>query len=625
MYGLVVFLGIIMLTSTFSISPSEAILPEKLPEQSQASYHVRVIEGENIIAYARPLYTTLDNPNNHEVSTSEPHNGVAKLILTRTDGTFGCTGTLGSDNIHVFTAAHCVADDLGNYILTSGSATFEGNFQSITIPIVPANSFSHPNYDGDFIKGNDIAILKLASSPPGVPGTAHAISGNEVGSIVDKTGYGLSGFFSSGTDSSTYPFGKQRDGLNKYDAFGDTMYSALGLVAGVDYIPGAVYQFDSDDGTSKHDAFGFFFGISNAGLGNSEVMSASGDSGGPTFVNGKLAGITSYGITLQYTNKQTSDCTKQFGQPRLDSSCGEFAGDTRVASYSTWIDSILNSQPNNPPNADANGPYSGNEDSSISFDGTKSSDTDGDTITYSWDFGDGSTGSGSNPTHFYSWGDTFTVILTVSDGNGGNDSDSTTVSVTEVNDIPNAEANGPYSGNVNQPISFDGSASSDYDNLDGTSANDQILSYSWDFGDGSTGSGSNPTHTFTTTGTFSVQLTVDDGTASDISNTTVVVNDISQQVSIDSINPNSASKGQSLPITINGSGFIPGAQVILENGSGPVPTVTGETVSVDGNTITATITIKGGGPPRSSSWDVTVTNPDLSSNTLNNGFTVTPN
>lgn len=330
-----------MLTTTFSMSSSEAILPENLPEQSQAPYHVRVIEGENIIAYARTLYTSLDNPSNHIVQTSDPHDGVAKLILIRSDGTFGCTGTLASDKIHVFTAAHCVADDFGTYNLLSGSATFEGNSEFITISIDSANSVKHPDYDGDFIKGNDIAILKLTSSPTGVPGIPHATSGNAVGSVVDKTGYGLSGYFSSGTDSSSYPFGIQREGQNRYDALGDTMYSALGLTAGTDYVSGAVYQYDSDDGTSGHDAFGFFFGISNNGLGINEVISASGDSGGPTFVNGELAGITSYGITLQYTNKKTSDCTKQFGQPKLDSSCGEFAGDTRVSKYSDWIATVL--------------------------------------------------------------------------------------------------------------------------------------------------------------------------------------------------------------------------------------------------------------------------------------------
>jgi len=349
---LILFLGIVMISSTVAFSSSEAILPENLPDVSQASSHVRIIEGENIVAYARPLYTSLDDPSNHVVSNA-PYDGVARLILTRTDGTFGCSGTLANDHLHVFTAAHCVSDNNGNYVLKSGSATFEGLSQSITIAIDadPSKSKNHPDYNGDYIKGNDIAILKLVSAPSGVPGIQHATSGSEVANVVYKKGYGLSGFFSSGTDSSNYPFGTKRVGQNIYDDFADTMYNALGYTAGINYIPGAIYQYDSDDGTSSHDAFGFFFGKSETGLSNNEILSAPGDSGGPTFdADGKLIGITSYGITLQYTNHQTSDCTKTFGGPRLDSSCGEFAADTRVSQYSSFIDSVLTSVPDtNPP------------------------------------------------------------------------------------------------------------------------------------------------------------------------------------------------------------------------------------------------------------------------------------
>jgi hypothetical protein len=349
-YLAAIFLGIIIVALT-GVPFSQAILPENLPEQSQAPYQVRVIEGENIIAYARPLYTSLDNPSNHQVDTSGPHDGVAKLILSRTDGTFGCSGTLANDKVHVFTAAHCITDNDGNYNLISGSATFEGDSESITLPLDanPAKSKAHPDWDGDFIRGNDIAILKLTSTAPlQIPGIPHATSGSVVGSIVEKSGYGLSGFFSSGNDSSIYPFGTKRDGQNKYDVFADTMYVQLGLTPGVNFIPEAIYQFDSDDGDSSHDAFSFFFGISELGLGNDEVMSASGDSGGPTILNGELIGVTSYGISLEFSRgppPRTSDCTTEGRSPLLDSSCGEFAGDTRVSHYTEFIDSVLNVEP----------------------------------------------------------------------------------------------------------------------------------------------------------------------------------------------------------------------------------------------------------------------------------------
>jgi len=284
----------------------------------------------------------------------------------------------------------------------------------------------------------------------------------------------------------------------------------------------------------------------------------------------------------------------------------------------------LGSSTNSPPTAVLDGPYIGIEDSSISFNGTNSSDPDNDSLTFSWDFGDGSTGSGPTPTHAYSWGDTFTVTLTVSDGNGGSDSATSFVTITEVNDTPIVDAGGPYTETVNNAITFDGSGSFDPDNQDETEINDQTLNYSWDFGDMLTGSGVITTHSYTSTGDFTVSLVVSDGIVSDISSTTVTVNDVSAEVSIDDITPNSTSKSSLVLVTISGSGFSLGASVTLTNGSGPTPTVSNVEVSLEGNIITATITTKNGGPPRLSSWDLTVTNTNLSSDTKVGGFTVTP-
>ena len=54
-----------------------------------------------------------------------------------------------------------------------------------------------------------------------------------------------------------------------------------------------------------------------------------------------------------------------------------------------------------------------------SFDGSGSSDPDGGTLTYAWDFGDGNTGTGAQATHTYGTPGPYTVALTVNDGQGG--------------------------------------------------------------------------------------------------------------------------------------------------------------------------------------------------------------
>jgi PKD repeat protein len=284
---------------------------------------------------------------------------------------------------------------------------------------------------------------------------------------------------------------------------------------------------------------------------------------------------------------------------------------------------------NNPPTAVANGPYSGTEDVSITFSADGSTDPDeGDVLSYTWDFGDDNSVTTSNVTvsHTYLWGGSFTVTLTVSDGKGGTDTEGTTASIAEVNDAPEADPNGPYSGAAGIAITFDGSGSSDFDNNDGTTDNDQPLKYSWDFDDGyATELSENNaviSHTYAAAGTYNVTLNVSDGTETVSAKTSVTVTEQAVGVTVTGISPNTTQSGTSTDVTISGTGFAQDAGVTFENGDGPAPAVS--IISQDGTTIYANVSFKSGGPPKNRYWDVRVTNPDGTTGVLEDGFTVTP-
>ena len=67
----------------------------------------------------------------------------------------------------------------------------------------------------------------------------------------------------------------------------------------------------------------------------------------------------------------------------------------------------------------------------FALDGGASSDPDQDPLTYSWSFGDGSTGSGRQTTHVYDSEGTYSVTLTVSDGKGESDTEMDSVVVSQ--------------------------------------------------------------------------------------------------------------------------------------------------------------------------------------------------
>ncbi len=148
---------------------------------------------------------------------------------------------------------------------------------------------------------------------------------------------------------------------------------------------------------------------------------------------------------------------------------------------------------------------SGEAPLTVEFSAEGSADSDGTIVAYAWDFDDGNSATTATASHTYNTAGQYTVTLTVSDNDGGTGTTQSTVTVSAppVNILPTALFSPTTtSGTAPLEVGFDGSSSSD---VDGT-----ITSYFWDFGDGSSITGSRVSHTYTTSGSFTAKLTVTD-------------------------------------------------------------------------------------------------------------------
>ncbi|WP_133644025.1 PKD domain-containing protein [Zeaxanthinibacter enoshimensis] len=161
-------------------------------------------------------------------------------------------------------------------------------------------------------------------------------------------------------------------------------------------------------------------------------------------------------------------------------------------------------------------PTSGQAPLEVTFTGSDSTDDNGIT-TYSWDFMDGSTSSEADVVHTFTAEGTYNVTLTVTDAEGLTDVAEVTIVVGSAENLPPTaviEAT-PTTGTVPLEVTFIGRNSQD---------DFGIVSYNWDFGDGTSSAQIDPMHTFTESGNYTVSLTVvDAGGLSHTSTITIAV------------------------------------------------------------------------------------------------------
>jgi PKD repeat protein len=129
--------------------------------------------------------------------------------------------------------------------------------------------------------------------------------------------------------------------------------------------------------------------------------------------------------------------------------------------------------------------------------------------TWEWDFGDSNTSTLPNPMHIFMNVGTYTVALTVTSDDGSDTMTKTgfiTVTTGVMPPTANFSADTTF-GDIPLEVNFTDQS---------TSGTSPITAWEWDLGDGNMSSDQNPSHTYSSAGTYSVTLAVTSASGSDM-------------------------------------------------------------------------------------------------------------
>jgi hypothetical protein len=280
-------------------------------------------------------------------TNTQGYSGVAGMLMRYDDGSaFVCSGTLTGDTTFV-TAGHCVSDGGGikarglvrtqivfvnDAASLADTAVYQGVLAGTPAAGVTAIDASYikvnANYTGEVIDQNDIALIRLSQAAPAYAQRYGVYYGGDLTGVdFNVAGFGTRSTSGGVCGTATTPVppcsplgaagtGRRRQGDNRYDfAWGDADFGGTftDVVNGTNFFGGTAqieYSFlsDFDNGTAAQDASCNLWTSTTAGFGQpanskfcnlgrglTEANIAGGDSGGPGFVDGKLASVNSYG------------------------------------------------------------------------------------------------------------------------------------------------------------------------------------------------------------------------------------------------------------------------------------------------------------------------------------------
>lgn len=315
-------------------------------------------------------------PSDSRYQAGSAFDGVARLLIQPlSGGTYGCTGSLLGGGTHLLTAAHCVFDFQSGEYVPADRITMDffqtASVSPLTASFTGAELITRAGYSGNVLEESDLAIVRLDRAADWWIPQYSLFTGNPLYQDVSFVGYGLSGngvtggvmsdmFTSDPTRriaSNRWEMTADEDGYVYVNE--DMSPQTQILVADFDGAdPGGTYPTGGDwaartveeNNTSCNTFDGFSMSeelrtaLCNPGLGISEGMIGSGDSGGPAFINDggvlRIAGVASWGTTRcvpdQTSPIQTgSGCAS--GYIRNGSYFGSLGGHVSVSHGSNYV------------------------------------------------------------------------------------------------------------------------------------------------------------------------------------------------------------------------------------------------------------------------------------------------
>jgi hypothetical protein len=285
---------------------------------------IEIIHAVSLMGFS-PMVTSTAfyTDSRYRTHPGDGYDGVVRVSY----GGFYATGSLLFDGRAILTTAHLFQGRTG-----TASVTFETRSGTQTLSSIKL--LQHPGYDSQ--SNNDLAILWLSSTAPVAADRYNLYRGSdEIGQVFTLSGYGQTGTGNTGATSSDSSSPIRLKASNLFDADAATLKSFMGSIVGWSPLNGTQLIADFDNGSVAQDALGRLMNRNDLGLGLYEGLIARGDSGGPAFLNHKIAGVASY----------TASFSRGGIQPDIDdivnSSFGEIAAWQRVSAYQQWIDQNL--------------------------------------------------------------------------------------------------------------------------------------------------------------------------------------------------------------------------------------------------------------------------------------------